>query len=139
MARPSQPWFASKNDKKPAADKTGIEINPIPWHVFEYAIRARLPLAVSLLRFGELIYAVAPTGRRRLVGLSAGVEWPRGVGTEYDMNTHEFRKAPPDFVPGRVTGPYLRDIYPEARIEAARLNEEAKAKPRTIFGKRAAN
>ncbi len=135
MARSVVPWFASKSDKKAREDKSGQTIEPIPWHVFEYAIKARLPLAVKLVRTGDLVYAIAPTGRRRLVAVSAGVVWPPNSGTEFHIGSGEFRKAAPPLVPGPVTGPYLRDVYPEAVETAARLNAEARDNPRRVFGR----
>lgn len=126
-----KPWYETKDDAKKAfAEKPGLEIMPIPWHIFLYSVTTKWPGAVRLQRSSGLIYAWSEKGFRRLAGVTEGVTWPPHSGTDYDIKTGVFSNTTPAFEPGRFTGPYMAEIYPLAQEQVYRDRMEAHARSR---------
>ena len=139
------PWYEEKQAGKRVGtggakaefdNRIWQEIPQVPFHLLLHSVRLKLPGAVRLKRKSSLIYAVSGKGFYRLVGTTEGVVWPPGESADYDLARDTFFNHAPGFEPGRVTGPYLRDIYPDAKAESDRRNMEARFAPvRTGFRK----
>ena len=90
---------------------------------------------------GAIIYAIAPSGKRRLVASTAGVIWPRdlGVSNKYCLRTNQFiciAEGGKHGVIGRYRSRYMNDIYQQAvqDVEQSKWDRDRSSKSEMIDG-----